>query len=70
VLRRLALLAENPRPANAQRLTGALRGGLRLRVGDYRAGLEIDDRAHVVMVWLIGHRSRFYDEALRRWPPV
>jgi mRNA interferase RelE/StbE len=66
IMRRIDALAEDPRPASAHRLTGALRGSLRMRVGDYRVSYEIDDQTHTIVVWTIGHRSRFYDHASRR----
>jgi mRNA-degrading endonuclease RelE of RelBE toxin-antitoxin system len=37
-----------------------------VRIGNYRASYEIDEAAGTVVVWAIGHRSSFYDEALRR----
>jgi len=66
VLARIRGLAESPRPASAERLTGTLHGSLRLRVGDYRISYEIDDQTRTVVVWAIGHRSRFYGDAGRR----
>ncbi len=66
LLKRLEALAEDPRPATAQALTGELRGYWRLRVGDYRASYTIDEKRRVVHVWSAGHRSRFYDRARRR----
>jgi len=57
---RIDALAEDPRPQNAEHLTGPLRGVLRLRVGSYRVSYTIDDKARVVDVWRIGHRSTFY----------
>lgn len=44
----IALLAENPRPPNARRLTG--RPGYRVRVGDYRIVYTIDDGVLLVVV--------------------
>ena len=66
ILQRLGCLADDPRPQNAIPLAGTLRGSWRLRVGNYRAAYEIDDSAGMVIVWAVDHRSRFYDEALRR----
>jgi mRNA-degrading endonuclease RelE of RelBE toxin-antitoxin system len=51
---------------NAMPLAGTLRGSWCLRMGNYRAAYEIDEGAKMVMVWAIDHRSRFYEEALRR----
>jgi len=66
ILQRLELLAEDPRPQNAIPLTGTLRGSWRLRIGNYRASYQIDEATSTILVWAIGHRSGFYDEALRR----
>ncbi len=66
IVSRLELLAGDPRPQNAIPLAGTLRGSWRLRIGNYRASYEIDDGTRTVLVWAIGHRSGFYDEALRR----
>lgn len=33
----------------------------RIRVGDWRIGYEIDDRAREVTVITVGHRREFYD---------
>jgi mRNA interferase RelE/StbE len=66
ILQRLELLGRDPRPQNAIPLAGTLRGSWRLRMGNYRAAYEIDEGAKMVIVWAIDHRSRFYDEALRR----
>jgi mRNA interferase RelE/StbE len=66
LLQKLEALAEDPRPAAAQALTGELRGYWRLRVGDYRASYTIDEKRQVIHVWNAGHRSRFYDRARRR----
>ncbi|MBM3500019.1 MAG: type II toxin-antitoxin system RelE/ParE family toxin [Armatimonadetes bacterium] len=66
ITQRLNLLAHDPRPQKALPLSGTLRGSWRLRIGNYRASYEIDESAGTVVVWAIGHRSGFYDEALRR----
>jgi mRNA interferase RelE/StbE len=55
-------LAEDPRPyPHSRQLTGALAGMRRLRVGEVRVGYQVDEREHVVIVWVIGQRSRFYE---------
>ena len=66
VIQRIEFLAHDPRPQNAIPLTGTLRGSWRLRIGNYRAAYEVDEDTGVILVWAIGHRSGFYDEALRR----
>lgn len=54
-------LAEDPRPPGTRALKGKLRGMLRQRVGDYRIAHEVDDKARVVRVAIIAHRSKVYD---------
>ncbi len=60
VLQRLEALTRDPRPENSKPLAGDLRGVWSLRVGPYRAGYHIDDKAGVVVVWRVGHRGTFY----------
>ncbi len=43
-----------------ERLSG--RDDYRLRVGDYRAIADIDDRKKRIEVTLIGHRKRIYKD--------
>ena len=50
----LTLLAENPIPPKAKKLTG--RDGYRIRVGDYRIIYEIQKNVLVVLIIDIGHR--------------
>jgi len=66
LVQKLEALAEDPRPAAAQALTGKLRGYWRLRVGDYRVSYSIDEKNRRVHVWNAGHRRRFYDRIRRR----
>jgi mRNA interferase RelE/StbE len=60
VQERIAALAQNPRPHNAEHLTDPFRGLLRLRVGPYRVSYSIDEQSRVIDVWRVGHRSTFY----------
>jgi mRNA interferase RelE/StbE len=66
ITQRIELLGQDPRPQNAIPLTGTLRGSWRVRIGNYRASYEIDEDSRTIIVWAIGHRGGFYDEALRR----
>ena len=50
----LTLLADNPIPPKAKKLSG--RDGYRIRVGDYRIIYEIQKNLLVVLVIDIGHR--------------
>lgn len=52
-------LGETPRPANMTALRG-LRGGYRIRVGDYRVVYTVDDGRVLVVVIDIGHRREIY----------
>ena len=52
------LLAENPRPVGAKKLSA--RRDYRLRVGPYRILYEIDDNAGVVTIFRIKHRREAY----------
>ncbi len=52
-------LSENPRPIGYRKLTG--RPGYRIRIGDYRAIYNIEDKILIVFVIDIGHRKDIYD---------
>ena len=54
----LTLLAENPIPPKAKKLTG--RDGYRIRVGDYRIIYEIQKNVLVVLIIDIVHRREIY----------
>ena len=54
----LTLLADNPIPPKAKKLSG--RDGYRIRVGDYRIIYEIQKNLLVVLVIDIGHRREIY----------
>lgn len=58
VLDRLASLENNPRPADVKKLKG--RPAWRIRVGDYRAIYEINDRSHQVVIVTVAHRREVY----------
>lgn len=53
------LLADEPRPAGAKKLTGG-DGEWRVRTGDYRIVYEIRDQVLLVMVLAVGHRREVY----------
>ena len=52
-------LASEPRPPGCLKVKGEELW--RIRVGDWRIGYGIDDRAKIVDVIRIGHRSQFYN---------
>lgn len=54
----LALLAEEPRPPAAKKLTG--REAWRVRTGDWRVIYEVHDKALLVIVVAAGHRRDVY----------
>ncbi|MCI0341287.1 MAG: type II toxin-antitoxin system RelE/ParE family toxin [Planctomycetales bacterium] len=59
VVQHLEPLAENPRPQGVKKLRGP-EGEYRIRVGDYRVIFQIEDRAKIVRVTAIRHRSDAY----------
>jgi mRNA interferase RelE/StbE len=60
VIRKLELLAENPRPGGCKKLKG-YKDQWRIRVGDWRVVYIIDDAARLVSVTRIAHRREVYD---------
>ena len=58
LVRRIEILADNPKPAGCQKLTGGDR--YRVRQGPYRIVYEIQDEELVVLVIKIGHRRDVY----------
>jgi mRNA interferase RelE/StbE len=58
LVRRIEILAEDPRPAGCQKLTGGDR--YRVRQGPYRIVYEVQDEELVVLVVKIGHRRDVY----------
>ena len=58
IVRRIEALAENPRPAGAEKLSGDDKH--RIRQGDYRILYEIEDAQLVVTVVRIGNRREVY----------
>ena len=58
IVRRIEALAENPRPAGAEKLSGDDK--YRIRQGDYRILYEIKEASLVVAVVRIGNRREGY----------
>jgi mRNA interferase RelE/StbE len=58
VVRKIAALAQDPRPPGCQKLFGE--NGYRLRQGDYRILYTLDDDQRVVEIIKIGHRREVY----------
>jgi len=60
VLRAIAGLSDEPRPAGVKKLVGA-DDAWRIRIGDYRAIYEIDDDIVTVIVFRVAHRREVYE---------
>ncbi|MDV2989046.1 MAG: type II toxin-antitoxin system RelE/ParE family toxin [Dehalogenimonas sp.] len=58
IMLRISTLAENPRPAGCEKLTGQER--YRIRQGRYRIVYSIQDKELTVWVVRIGHRKDVY----------
>ena len=58
ILAKIDELADDPRPADAQRLTGEEK--YRLRQGNYRILCTIEDKIITVTVVKVGHRRDVY----------
>lgn len=58
VIERIAALAEDPRPAGCEKLSGA--ESYRIRQGDYRIVYTVEDRRLVVEIVKVGHRREVY----------
>ncbi len=58
VVRRIQELADDPRPAGCEKLSG--QDKYRLRKGDYRILYSVDDSGFEVTVVKIGHRRDVY----------
>jgi mRNA interferase RelE/StbE len=58
ILRRIEMLAENPRPPGCEKLTGKER--YRVRQGRYRVVYSIQDEMLSVWIVEVGHRKSVY----------
>ena len=61
ILKRIDMLAENPRPPGSEKLSGQER--YRVRQGVYRIIYEIVDGALLVTVVKVGHRREVYQSS-------
>lgn len=59
IIARLFALKQEPRPQGAKKLEGS-KSAWRIRVGDWRAIYEINDKIKEVKVYRIKHRSEGY----------
>ncbi len=58
IMQRIRSLADEPRPAGREKLSG--QEGYRVRQGVYRIVYEIEDQRLVVLVVEVGHRRDVY----------
>lgn len=58
VARVLRALGDEPRPVGSEKLMGI--EAYRVRIGDYRAIYEVDDRARLVTISRVRHRREVY----------
>jgi mRNA interferase RelE/StbE len=58
ILKRIRILAEDPRPAGCEKLTGQER--YRIRQGRYRIVYSIQDKDLTIWVVKVGHRQDVY----------
>ncbi len=62
IIRRIGLLADDPRPPGAKKLSGHDR--YRIRQGSFRIVYGIEDKDLIVYVVKVGHRKEAYRGAL------
>ncbi|MBN8591060.1 MAG: type II toxin-antitoxin system RelE/ParE family toxin [Anaerolineae bacterium] len=62
IYKKLMWLAENVEAIDHESLTGNLANYYKYRIGDYRVIYDLDWEGRIVIVAVIGHRSRVYDE--------
>ncbi len=59
ICQKLVDLEDNPRPSDIKKLSAV--DGYRLRVGDYRILLTVNDKNQEVCVYRIKHRKEVYE---------
>ena len=62
IIRRIGLLAKDPRPPGSKKLSG--HDKFRVRQGSYRIVYSIEDNELIVVVVMVGHRKDVYRGAL------
>lgn len=63
ILDKIELLKVDPyRLPGIKQLTGELEGLYRLRIGNYRAIYEINEKGHIVIVLVVGPRGDIYNK--------
>jgi len=59
IVEKIKSLSENPHPAGSRKLSGS-QNDWRIRIGDYRALYEIDNKARTVKIMRVKHRREVY----------
>ena len=59
IIEKIQPLAENPKPQGSRKITGS-KNDWRIRIGDYRAIYEINEREKRVKIMRIRHRREAY----------
>lgn len=59
VIARIEALADNPPPFGSEKIKGS-KSDYRIRVGNWRALYEVDDRNKIVKVFRVKHRREAY----------
>ena len=60
IVSEISALASDPRPPGCLKVRSE-EGVWRIRVGDWRVGYQVDDKASEILVVKIAHRSDFYE---------
>jgi len=61
ILDRIEILKEDPHGSSGvKKLAGKMAGLYRLRIGNYRAVYDIDEKGYIVIVLLVGPRGDIY----------
>ena len=59
IIEKIQSLSENPKPQGSRKITGS-KSDWRIRIGDYRAIYEIDEKEKRVKIMRIRHRREAY----------
>ncbi|MCD4817672.1 MAG: type II toxin-antitoxin system RelE/ParE family toxin [Candidatus Cloacimonetes bacterium] len=58
IIESISRLSESPYPNNSKKLTN--RPARRIRIGNYRIIYEIEEKALIILILVIGHRREVY----------
>ena len=59
IIAKIQSLSENPKPQGSRKITGS-KNDWRIRIGDYRAIYEIDEKEKCVKIMRVRHRREAY----------